>query len=59
MGETDLLITFTFDLAISSGRGNQFALGSAVVIIIFFMVAAISAFSFRYTRRLEEVYGNV
>ncbi len=59
VGETDLLITFTFDLAISSGRGNQFALGSAVVIIIFFMVAAISAFSFRYTRRLEEVYGNV
>jgi ABC-type sugar transport system permease subunit len=45
VGETDLLITFTFDLAISSGRGNQFALGSA--------------FSFRYTRRLEEVYGNV
>ncbi|HEY7582834.1 MAG TPA: ABC transporter permease subunit [Acidimicrobiia bacterium] len=59
VGETDLLITFTFDLAISSGRGNQFALGSAVVIIIFFMVAAISAFSFRYTRRLEEVYGSV
>jgi ABC-type sugar transport system permease subunit len=59
VGETDLLITFTFDLAISSGRGNQFALGSAVVILIFFMVAAISAFSFRYTRRLEEVYGSV
>ena len=59
VGETDLLITFTFDLAISSGRGNQFALGSAVVIMIFFMVAAISAFSFRYTRRLEEVYGSV
>lgn len=59
IGETDLLITFTFDVAISSGRGNQFALGSAFVIIIFFIVAVIAAFSFRYTRRLEEIYGSV
>jgi ABC-type sugar transport system permease subunit len=59
IGETDLLITFTFDVAISSGRGNQFALGSAFVIIIFLIVAVIAAFSFRYTRRLEEIYGSV
>ncbi|HJQ95458.1 MAG TPA: ABC transporter permease subunit [Acidimicrobiia bacterium] len=59
IGETDLLITFTFDVAISSGRGNQFALGSAFVIIIFLMVAVMAAFSFRYTRRLEEIYGSV
>ncbi len=59
VGETDLLITFTFKLAVSSGRGNQYALASAIVILIFFIVAAISAISFRYTRRLEEVYGNV
>ena len=59
VGETDLLITFTFDLAISSGRGNQFALGSAIVLMIFVIVAVLSALSFRYTRRLEEVYGNV
>jgi ABC-type sugar transport system permease subunit len=59
VGETDLLITFTYGLAIESGRGNRYALGAAVVILIFFIVAAISAISFRYTRRLEEVYGNV
>jgi arabinogalactan oligomer/maltooligosaccharide transport system permease protein len=59
VGETDILITFTFDLAISSGRGNQFALGSAIVLMIFVIVAILSALSFRYTRRLEEVYGNV
>lgn len=59
VGETDLLITFTFKLAVSSGRGNQYALASAIVIIIFFLVATLSAISFRYTRRLEEVYGNV
>jgi ABC-type sugar transport system permease subunit len=57
VGQTDLLITFTFDLAISSGRGNQFALGSAIVVLIFIIVATLSALSFRLTRRLEEVYG--
>jgi arabinogalactan oligomer/maltooligosaccharide transport system permease protein len=59
VGETDLLITFTYKIAVSSGRGNQYALASAIVILIFFIVAIISAISFRYTRRLEEVYGNV
>ncbi len=57
VGETDLLISFTFDLAVQSGRGNQFALASAIVVLIFVVVAAISAFSFRFTRRLEEIYG--
>ena len=59
VGETDLLITFTYKIAVSSGRGNQYALASAIVILIFMIVAVISAISFRYTRRLEEVYGNV
>lgn len=59
VGETDILITFTFDLAVNSGRGNRFALGAAIVVMIFLIVAVISAISFRYTRRLEEVYGNV
>lgn len=58
VGETDILITFTFDLAVQSGRGNQFALASAIVVIIFVLVAVISAVSFRFTRRLEEIYGN-
>jgi ABC-type sugar transport system permease subunit len=59
VGETDILISFTFDIAVQSGRGQQFALASAIVVIIFFIVAAISAFSFRFTKRLEDVYGNV
>ena len=57
LGETDILITFTFDLAIQSGRGQQFALGSAIVVMIFVIVAVLSAVSFRFTKRLEEVYG--
>ncbi|MFO7548939.1 MAG: maltose ABC transporter permease MalF [Acidimicrobiia bacterium] len=59
VGETDILISFTFNIAVQSGRGQQFALASAIVLIIFFIVAAISAFSFRFTKRLEDVYGNV
>ncbi len=58
VGATDILISFTFDIASNSGRGNQFALASAIVVLIFVVVAIISAISFRYTRRLEEVYGN-
>ena len=59
VGETDILISFTFDVAVQSGRGQNFGLGSAITVFIFFLVATISAVSFRYTRRLEEVYGNV
>ena len=58
VGATDILISFTFDLASGAGRGNQFALASAVVVLIFVVVAVISAFSFRFTKRLEDVYGN-
>jgi arabinogalactan oligomer / maltooligosaccharide transport system permease protein len=58
VGATDILISFTFDIAQQSGRGNQFALASAIVVLIFLVVAIISAISFRYTKRLEEVYGN-
>ena len=57
LGETDILISFTFDLAVNAGRGNQFALGSAIVVMIFIIVAVLSAISFRFTKRLEEVYG--
>ncbi|MDH3729833.1 MAG: ABC transporter permease subunit [Acidimicrobiia bacterium] len=59
VGSTDILITFTFDLAFASGRGNDFALAAAISIFIFLFVAVISAFAFRYTRRLEEIYGSL
>jgi len=58
-GETDILISFVFDLAVESGRGGQFALAAAATFFIFFIVASISAFSFRFTKRLETIYGNL
>jgi ABC-type sugar transport system permease subunit len=59
VGDTDILISFTFNLAITSGRGADFGLASAISILIFLMVASLSAFGFRYTRRLEDVYGGL
>lgn len=56
LGETDLLITFTYTLSQNSGR---FALSATFSILIFFIVATIAAFSFRYTKRLERIYGNL
>jgi len=53
------LISFTYKLAISGGRGNLFGLASSVTIIIFALVLIISAISFRYTKRLERIYGNI
>lgn len=58
-GETDILISFVFNLAVESGRGGQYALAAAATFFIFFIVATISAISFRFTRRLEEIYGSL
>jgi arabinogalactan oligomer/maltooligosaccharide transport system permease protein len=59
VGWTDILISFSYRLAISGGRGNLFGLASSVTIIIFGIVLLISAISFRYTKRLERIYGNI
>lgn len=59
VGATDILITFTFNVAVSAGRGNQFGVGSAITIIIFFILVVISSISFRFTRRLEDIYGGL
>ena len=56
VGSTDLLISFTFRLAQAAGRGAQFGLASAIVVIIFIVLATTSAMSFRLTKKLEEIY---
>ena len=58
-GETDILISFVFNLAVQSGRGGQFALAAAATFFIFFIIATISAIGFRFTKRLETIYGNL
>jgi ABC-type sugar transport system permease subunit len=58
-GWTDILITYTYRLAFASGRGADLGYASAITIIIFIIVAAITLFNFRFTRTWEEVSQNV
>jgi arabinogalactan oligomer/maltooligosaccharide transport system permease protein len=51
-GSTDILISYTYKLAIATGKGNDFALASAMTIIIFFLTAALSTIGFSRTRVL-------
>lgn len=57
VGETDILISFTYNLAQASGRGQNFGLASAITFFIFIIVVILSAISFRWTKRLETIYG--
>jgi len=54
-GHTDILISYTYRLAFESGSGSDFGFAAAIASLIFFMVATISALSFRRTRVLEEL----
>jgi arabinogalactan oligomer / maltooligosaccharide transport system permease protein len=54
-GSTDILISYTYKLAISTGKGNDYGLASAVSIIIFLIVATISAVTFSKTKALENI----
>ena len=54
-GNTDILISYTYKVAIASGKGSDYGLASAVAIIIFFIVALISGVSFWRTKTLETM----
>lgn len=58
-GHTDILISYSYRLAFASGRGSDYGYASAITIIIFLIVAAITLFNFRYTRIWEEISENV
>ncbi|AEE46440.1 ABC transporter permease subunit [Cellulomonas fimi] len=54
VGATDILITFVYRLAFG-GVNRQYGLACAVSILIFLIVASISAATFRKTRALEDL----
>jgi arabinogalactan oligomer / maltooligosaccharide transport system permease protein len=58
-GQTDILISYTYRLAFEGARGNQFGLAAAVSVMIFVIIATISAVNFRLTGTLEELSKNV
>ncbi len=53
-GATDILISYTYKLAIASGLGNNYGLAAAITIIIFLITAALSTIGFSRTAVLEE-----
>jgi ABC-type sugar transport system permease subunit len=59
-GHTDILISYVYKLAFESGgRGVQYGLASAISLIVFIIVGAITLFQFRFTNMWEEVSENV
>ncbi len=55
-GHTDILISYVYNLAFASGgRGVQYGLASAISIVIFAIVGAITLFQYRFTSMWEEV----
>ena len=57
-GATDILISYTYKLAFG-GAGSQYGYAAAISIIIFLIIGTISAFNFRFTKRLEEMGENL
>ncbi|MBN2303325.1 MAG: ABC transporter permease subunit [Anaerolineae bacterium] len=58
-GHSDILITYTYQLAFGSGRGADYGFASTISLVIFLMVAVITFFNFRFTQSWEEISENV
>ena len=54
-GHTDILISYTFRLAFEGGRGQDYGFAAAISVVIFLVVALISAVSFSRTKAFEEL----
>jgi ABC-type sugar transport system permease subunit len=59
VGHTDILVTYTYRIAFSSGRGADLGYAAAITVAIFLILVVITWFQFRYTNMLEEVSENV
>lgn len=57
-GQTDILISYTYRLAFGGVKGIDYGFASAITIFIFLIVAGVTAYNFRLSRRLEQVYSN-
>jgi arabinogalactan oligomer/maltooligosaccharide transport system permease protein len=55
LGSTDLLISAIYKISGVAGGTADYGLASALSIIVFLVIGAISALAFRQTRKLEEI----
>lgn len=56
VGATDILITLVYKIAFGDTTGRDFGLASAFSILIFILIAGISALGFRRTKALEDLH---
>ena len=58
-GHSDILISYVYRLAFGTGGGQDFGYASAITMIIFVILVAVTLFQYRYMRIWEEVGENV
>jgi maltose/maltodextrin transport system permease protein len=54
VGQTDILISYTYRLAFEGGQGQNFGLASSIAVIIFILVATITYINFRLIKTDSE-----
>jgi arabinogalactan oligomer/maltooligosaccharide transport system permease protein len=54
-GHTDILISYTYNLAFTAGKGRDYGLASAVSFINFMLVAALSFQAFKRSKQMENI----
>lgn len=54
-GHTDILISYTYKMAFAAGKGSDYGLASAVSFLNFMLVAAISIYSFKKSKTIENM----
>jgi arabinogalactan oligomer / maltooligosaccharide transport system permease protein len=54
-GHTDILISYTYKLAFTAGKGNDYGLASAVSFLNFFIIAILSTYAFRKSKTVESM----
>ncbi len=54
-GQTDILISYTYNLAFGGASGRNYGLAAAISILIFAIIATISAINFKLSGSFEEV----
>ncbi len=54
-GQTDILLSYTYNLAFGGASGRNYGLAAAISILIFIIIATISAVNFKLSGSFEEV----
>jgi maltose/maltodextrin transport system permease protein len=54
LGETDILISYTYRLAFEGSQGQNFGMASAVSMVIFVIVVSLTVLNFKVSKKLSK-----